>query len=75
MQKNYNAFVKWIAISAVVVFVGIFLIFRVGNEEYTLETFFGDIGFTTGIVGFLRLLSTSGYGGYRSSAGGHIPLI
>lgn len=52
MQKNYNAFVKWIAISAVVVFVGIFLIFRVGNEEYTLETFFGDIGFTTGIVVF-----------------------
>lgn len=50
MDKNYKTFVKYIAGCAVVVFVAIYLIWRSGKGGYDIETFAGDIGYTTGIV-------------------------
>ena len=52
MQKNYKTFVKEIVLCAIVIYAAIFLIFR-RAEPYSYETFFGDIGYTSGLVTLL----------------------
>lgn len=56
MSKNYKTFVKYIATCSIVVFVGIYLIFRAKKGTYDFETFVGDIGYTTGVVCLFAIL-------------------
>lgn len=49
MQKNYKTLVKGIVVCSLVIYVIIILLFR-RQGTYSIETLFGDIGYTSSIV-------------------------
>lgn len=58
MQKNYKVFIDWIAVIAIVLFLIIHFAIRdyEGDNPWEWESVWGDIGYTTAIVGAIAAL-------------------
>lgn len=54
MQRNYKAFVTVIVWCAILIFAGIYLVFRT-DGPYGLETAMGDVGYTATVVVLLAM--------------------